>query len=373
MFRPFFFAILIFLSGFSAASEIKGVIDSAKFRDDFLVISGWACQVGYDESVDVHLYVGGAAGKGTLVKGIKSNLKSETAVTEVCKSNGDQHRFKFYLDNEEVKKFQGKSIYVHGISLIGSGNRRLNNSGSFTVPAPQINQSSHFLFKRDFSNKPTVFWNEGFLKSLKYDGKDVVRVTYEPYERGSKRVLGSFPLNRQVTEATLSYDVRFHKDFEFVRGGKLHGLRGTGSLGSSGCYPIEPDAWSVRVTWTSSGKPVLYIYDQDRTNRCGHVYKGQHADVKFETEKWYRVDMYMKMNTGPYENDGIAELYINGQQVAGADGIRFTENMDSLISIFSFSTFHGGSSPANAPSKTVYSYFDFFTVKEGKVISGRGE
>ncbi|EKO3566648.1 polysaccharide lyase [Vibrio metschnikovii] len=371
MFRPFFFAILIFLSGFSAASEIKGVIDSAKFRDDFLVISGWACQVGYDESVDVHLYVGGAAGKGTRVKGIKSDMKSSSGVAKACKSNGEQHRFKFYLDNEEVKKFQGKSIYVHGISLIGSGNRRLNNSGSFTVPAPQINQSSQFLFKRDFSNKPTVFWNEGFLKSLKHDGKDVVRVTYEPYEQGSLRVLKAFPLSKPVQDATLSYDVKFHKDFEFVKGGKLHGLRG--NKPSAGCHPVPEDGWSVRVTWNKDGKPHLYIYHQDKVARCGDSYSDRNSGFTFSTDRWHRVDMYVKANSDVNAWDGEAELYVDGIKVASVYGIRLTQKMDSIVSNFSISTFHGGSNSSWAPSKTVYSYFDFFTVKEGKVISGRGE
>ncbi len=51
-----------------------------------------------------------------------------------------------------------------------------------------------------------------------------LRVTYAGNAHGSERVVGVMPLPVPGIERTLAYDVRFDRDFQFVLGGKLHGL-----------------------------------------------------------------------------------------------------------------------------------------------------
>lgn len=56
------------------------------------------------------------------------------------------------------------------------------------------------------------------------DGTDAIRVAYVGSEQGSERVIVRVPLGFATEVATLSFDVRFDRDFQWVKGGKLHGL-----------------------------------------------------------------------------------------------------------------------------------------------------
>ena len=51
-------------------------------------VKGWACQTGLNDSIDVHLYVGGPAGTGKAIKSLKANLSSESAVANACSASG---------------------------------------------------------------------------------------------------------------------------------------------------------------------------------------------------------------------------------------------------------------------------------------------
>ena len=64
------------------------------------------------------------------------------------------------------------------------------------------------------------------LKIVKRAGVNrsaALRATYEPYERGSRRMVRRLALPPSL-EYTLQFDVRFSRNFDFRRGGKLHGL-----------------------------------------------------------------------------------------------------------------------------------------------------
>lgn len=55
------------------------------------------------------------------------------------------------------------------------------------------------------------------------NGSQALKVTYEGGERGSERVTARLKLGERGPEYTLNYDVKFDEDFQFVKGGKLHG------------------------------------------------------------------------------------------------------------------------------------------------------
>jgi hypothetical protein len=61
----------------------------------------------------------------------------------------------------------------------------------------------------------------------------------------------------QVTAATRSYDLRLKNvvgfDFEYVRGGKLHGL--AGGTATPGCSLSDPNGWSIRLIVRANGVP----------------------------------------------------------------------------------------------------------------------
>ena len=54
------------------------------------------------------------------------------------------------------------------------------------------------------------------------DGSDAIRVAYVGGTMGSERIVVGYPLGAEVDQATLSFDVRFDKDFQWVGGGKVH-------------------------------------------------------------------------------------------------------------------------------------------------------
>lgn len=55
-------------------------------------------------------------------------------------------------------------------------------------------------------------------------GGTALRAVYVGGPMGSERLVRHIPLGESGAEYTLTYDVKFDRDFQFVGGGKLHGL-----------------------------------------------------------------------------------------------------------------------------------------------------
>ena len=228
------------------------------------------------------------------------------------------------------------------------------------------------LYRNNFenmSNGSNWFHQDTKVQDYTQNGTDgkILKMQYVSTDKGTQYVQKKFYLNREVNEATLSFDVKLHSQFEFVRGGKMHGLAGGNA--TTGCKPIDPNGWSVRMVWRSVGRPVLYVYHQDRANRCGDDIEDV-TGFAFERGKWYRVDLHVKINSGIGSADGIAALYINGIKRAERTDLNLTGNLSKKIDNFLFSTFYGGSDSTWSPSKTTYAYYDNFTVMPGRVIYG---
>ncbi len=112
--------------------EVRGHIDSVS---DSGTVSGWACYTGWSGSIDVHVYVGGAAGDGGInVAALTANEASEPAVAEICESSGTAHRFHASIHADDVAAHHGQPVFVHGISPVENGNNLLDGSGIHTVP-----------------------------------------------------------------------------------------------------------------------------------------------------------------------------------------------------------------------------------------------
>jgi RHS repeat-associated protein len=116
---------------------IAGMIDGVYQSGDGASVSGWACSFYFDVSVNVHLYVGGPAGTGTIITGVPANQSSEPAVAQACRASGTAYRFSI---NIEALRAQhgGKRIYIHGISPVGRGNSLIAHSGAFVVPPVHV-------------------------------------------------------------------------------------------------------------------------------------------------------------------------------------------------------------------------------------------
>lgn len=112
--------------------KIKGNIDRVGANP--ATVEGWACGLKMDESIDVHLYLGGPAGVGTMAGGVKADRDSEGAVGEACKAGGSKYRFSIPLNAEILAQHAGKKVYVHGISPVGGANDLIDGSGTLSLP-----------------------------------------------------------------------------------------------------------------------------------------------------------------------------------------------------------------------------------------------
>ena len=231
------------------------------------------------------------------------------------------------------------------------------------------------LMKEDFNNAKKGFaatilkhGQVNLAKGKGPDGSDAIRVAYVGYDRGSKRVVRRHALSKPATQATLSFDVQFDKDFKWVIGGKLNGLGPKNPI--TGGRERKPNGWSARANFKKDGRAATYLYDQNKDKKYG---VGQTtAEPVFSAGKWHTVTLQVSLNDAGQKNR-YAKLFIDGKQALDTQDIEFrgSDERETLIQNFLFSTFHGGSSPKYAPIDkngkytTVYALFDNVQVLEG--------
>jgi hypothetical protein len=199
-----------------------------------------------------------------------------------------------------------------------------------------------------------------------------LRVTYVANEVGSRRIVSRFELSEAVTEASLLYDVKFEDDFQFVKGGKIHGLGPANPIAAGD--PMNPNGWSSRIMFFDQGKVASYLYHQRKSGKYGDTRIDE--NFKFQTGKFYAVTLYTKINSSAETADGEAWVYIDGKRIVGQSNVQFWKSDQELskISKFMFSTFFGGHEPSWAPKdvsgkfKDVHAIFDNFVVEKGHKI-----
>ena len=196
---------------------------------------------------------------------------------------------------------------------------------------------------------------------------------YVGFERGSERIVATVPLPEPGLEYSLNYDVRFEPDFQFVKGGKLHGLGPEKRV--TGGRPIVPEGWSARVTFREGGGIKLYTYHQDMKRQYGDRGEPQ-RDFRFEKGRYYSVSLHVRVNDPPEASNGFSRLYVDGELIERHENLRLrgTGGEATLINDLLFSTFHGGHSPGNAPRDDegnytkVHASFDNMAVYKGRHI-----
>jgi N-sulfoglucosamine sulfohydrolase len=200
-----------------------------------------------------------------------------------------------------------------------------------------------------------------------------LRAEYTGYDRGSERIVRHLFLPEPALEYSLNYDVRFDRDFQFVKGGKLIGLGPAKHV--TGGRPVVPGGWSARVTFKEGGAARLYTYHQDQPGQYGDRLPVEDP-FHFEKERFYSVSLHVRVNEPADAANGFSRLYVDGDLVDSHEGLRFRgeDSEASLINKFMFSSFHGGHMPEWAPRDadgnytTVYAYFDNISVYEGERI-----
>ena len=200
-------------------------------------------------------------------------------------------------------------------------------------------------------------------------GSSALKTTYRGYERGSERVVTRFALPEALDEATLVFDVKFDAAFQFVKGGKLHGLGPDKPI--TGGRKMQPDGCSARAMWREDGLET-YVYSQNKKGRYG-ARPDRMRELEIPKGKYFAVSLYTKLNDPVDQANGVMRVYINGQLVADHRDIQFrsVDGDNTKISRLLFSTFHGGQDKSWAPKDRegnytdVYAYFDNFAVYDG--------
>lgn len=155
----------------------------------------------------------------------------------------------------------------------------------------------------------------------------------------------------------LSYYLRFSKDFNFVKGGKLPGLFG-GTVTDGREIPDGTNGFSTRYMWRKDGNGEIYAYLPTSSEHGTSIGRG---NWQFKPETWYHVEQEVILNQ-PGKKDGRIRVWIDGKQVLVQDKLTFrTKDKLKIEGIF-FSTFFGGGTPAWATPKDVYVDFANFSV-----------
>ncbi|HEX8830995.1 MAG TPA: hypothetical protein VF705_07515 [Longimicrobium sp.] len=201
-------------------------------------------------------------------------------------------------------------------------------------------------------------------------GGRALRARYVGGPMGSERIVRLVPLPTPGIEYTLNYDVKFDRHFQFVRGGKLHGLGPAHAV--AGGNPMRPDGWSARVMWRGDGVAETYTYHQDQQDRYGDRGRA-HRRFRFRPGRYHAVSLHVRLNEPVDRANGFARLYVDGELVESRERVRFRaiESEATRITQLLFSTFHGGNDPSWAPRGAageygeVQAYFDNIAVYPG--------
>ncbi|SHN42580.1 polysaccharide lyase [Chitinophaga sp. CF418] len=176
---------------------------------------------------------------------------------------------------------------------------------------------------------------------------------------------GGVVANIDISDGTayeVDYDIRFHSQFDWSRGGKLGFGFSIGDGNTGGDPGWDGNGGSARLMWyqTDAGRvffqPYLYFKDQsgEYGETFGKSYPSSGSLVKGQT---YHVHLYVKSNTGS-NTDGHVQYVIDGTVVLDRD-IRWTTNDSKrLIKGLTFHTFRGGSQDYWESATDGYIYYD---------------
>lgn len=219
----------------------------------------------------------------------------------------------------------------------------------------------------DFGNISGWQESRAFVTNGK-DGSNGLRITLLPNAlSGAGGLVGNVNLS-QGTAYEVDYDVKFHSNFNFSRGGKIGFGFAIGEGNTGGDPGWDGNGGTLRLMWYSPSADRVffqpYVYHKDQPTKFGDTYtKRFPASGSLQKGVWYHVHMYVKSNTGSSTN-GHAQIIINGQTILDND-IRWTTNdSQRLINKLTFHTFRGGSQEEWKANTTDYIYYDNLVVNK---------
>lgn len=205
---------------------------------------------------------------------------------------------------------------------------------------------------------------EGHVSTTKHDGKNWLRVDYAVGQIGPEKCGCGwrYSIGRHET-AELRYTVRFSKDFDWVKGGKLPGLCGGPDNVSGGRPANGTNGFSARLMWRAEGRGEAYVYHKNQRSNYGDSFSFP-TDFRFPTENDVHVRIRVTMNE-PGKKNGKLYVWIKiGDADAAAEMPLVSRTdmewrtVDSFgIDSLYFESFHGGSDNTWAPTRASYAEF----------------
>ncbi|KDR75891.1 hypothetical protein GALMADRAFT_69077 [Galerina marginata CBS 339.88] len=166
----------------------------------------------------------------------------------------------------------------------------------------------------------------------------------------------------------VSYELAFDAGFDWVKGGKLPGLRG--GLNSTGCsggnQATGTDCFSARLMWRKSGSGEIYAYIPTPNNLCSEKSVTCNSDFGvslqrgafgFVSGQWMRMTLLVQLNNPPDVANGYMALYFNDLLAVSQTNLQIRSADSVAANGFYFSTFFGGSDTSWATPVTTHTYF----------------
>lgn len=212
----------------------------------------------------------------------------------------------------------------------------------------------------DFGNVTGWNNNRGYISNGN------LRIQLDP---NALSAAGGVVANIDVSDGTayeMDYDIRFHSQFDWSRGGKVGFGFSIGDGNTGGDPAWDGNGGTLRLMWYRNDanrvyfQPYLYYRDQPGQygDDFGLTYPASGSIQKGTT---YHVHLYIKSNTGSNAN-GHVQIVINGTVLLDRD-IRWTTNDSKrLIRGVTFHTFRGGSQSYWESPTVGYIYYDNLSI-----------
>ncbi|KAF8906530.1 polysaccharide lyase family 14 protein [Gymnopilus junonius] len=172
----------------------------------------------------------------------------------------------------------------------------------------------------------------------------------------------------QFNSMMVSYELAFDSGFDWVKGGKLPGLRG--GLNSTGCSGGNKatglDCFSSRLMWRKDGEGEIYAYIPTPNNLCSEKsvicnsdfgVSVQRGSFTFASGQWMRLTLLVQLNNPPDVANGYLALYFNDVLAVSQSKLQIRAADSVAANGFYFSTFFGGSDTSWATPVTTHTYF----------------
>ncbi|KDQ53488.1 polysaccharide lyase family 14 protein [Jaapia argillacea MUCL 33604] len=184
----------------------------------------------------------------------------------------------------------------------------------------------------------------------------------------SPTTTGNADNNSTFLSMMVSYEVAFDEGFNWVKGGKLPGLRGGPNPdGCSGGAAVGDgsDCFSTRLMWRDGGAGEVYAYIPTSNDICGASNIICNSDFgtsisrgsfSFASGQWNRITMLVQLNNPANVANGFVTLYYNDVHALSQTGLQIRADQVVTAGGFYFSD------SSYATPQTTHTYFRNFNL-----------